>query len=167
VSDDHVLALLGDALAPGDREPPPDRTAALRVRVAARAAASPPISIERGSALHRQRWFIATAVAAAIAIAFGCGAVLADVMPRPVRAAAHALGLPVDSPQLRDARDELHQLGLALAAGDLDGIERADAEMVRLVRSLDPDEQAEIQPVAHEVHLRAVQVLTDAGRPPP
>ena len=101
-------------------------------------------------------------VAAALLVGLVGGVVLGDDLPRPVRAAAHAIGLPVESPELVEARAELHALGRALAAGDLQAIRVADAEMVALVRGLDADERARIEPVAHEVHLRAVEVLGDA-----
>ncbi len=98
-------------------------------------------------------------IAAALVVGVLGGVILGDDLPRPLRAAAHAVGLPVDSPELVDARAELASLGRALAAGDLEAIREADAQMVALVKGLDPDERARIEPVAHEVHLRAVEVL--------
>ena len=95
------------------------------------------------------------------AAAFLVGLVIADDMPRPVRAAAHAVGLPVDSNELVDAQAALDRLGRALAVGDTDAVRTEDATMVRLVKSLDDDERARIEPVAHEVHLRAVQLLEE------
>jgi hypothetical protein len=100
-----------------------------------------------------------SAVAAAlIAASFTAGVLLSDDLPRPIRGAAHTIGLPVESNQLVDARAALDRLGQALAAGDMAAAREADATMVRLVKALDADERAKVEPVAHEVHLRAVEL---------
>ncbi|HET9600606.1 MAG TPA: hypothetical protein VFP08_03415 [Acidimicrobiales bacterium] len=90
---------------------------------------------------------------------FAAGVLLADDLPRPVRGAAHAIGLPVESNELVDARAAQDRLGLALAGGDAEAAREADAEMVRLVKALNADERAKVEPVAHEVHLRALELI--------
>ena len=166
--DHELLDQLGKALAPPGREPAPERIAALRREVmtpparpseAGREAAS---TVQAASRRVPRAALAVLGVAAALLIGLLGGVALGDDLPRPVRAAAHAIGLPVDSPELVDARAELQALGRALAAGDLEAIRVADAEMVALVRGLDADERARIEPVAHEVHLRAVEVLGQA-----
>jgi hypothetical protein len=87
---------------------------------------------------------------------------LAEDLPRPVREVAHAIGLPVDSTELVDGRNAVHDLGLALAAGDAEAVAAADAEMLRRVDELSESERDEVVPVAHEVHLRAVAFLEDS-----
>ncbi len=166
--DHELLDRLGEALAPPGRPPHPERIAALRHEViTARASATrddgeAASTVQAASRRVPRAALAVLGVAAALLVGLVGGVVLGDDLPRPVRAAAHAIGLPVDSPELVEARAELHALGRALAAGDLQAIRVADAEMVALVRGLDADERARIEPVAHEVHLRAVEVLGDA-----
>jgi len=74
-----------------------------------------------------------------------------------------AIGLPIASPELVDAQSALHDLGVALANEDVDGVRSSDARMVELVGSLSEEEAAEVEPVAHEVHLRAEQFLEQRG----
>ncbi len=155
--DERILDLLGRALR-DDTEiaPPPERTAALRAQVLARRASAAP---RQPAVPGRRRWRRAAAVAAAAA-AFVVGLVIGHDPPRPIRELAHDVGLPVDSPTLVDARDQLDRLGSALAAEDEDEVKAADACMLAHVAELDAEEKAEIVPVAHEVHLRAEQFLT-------
>ena len=154
MTDDRLLDLLAHALDSGPVTPPPAAVAAVRLRAtdgrrrAVTVRSRPP-----------RRIFVGAAALASIVVAFALGLTLADNMPRPVREVAHGVGLPVDSPNLVDARQELQRLGRALAACDLPAVGRADPEMVRLVKSLDQDERARVEPVAHEVHLRAVSSL--------
>ncbi len=153
MSDDELVQLLEEALDPTDREPSPERVARLRAEAA--------VPVLRQSS-RRRPVLAALGIAAAVLAAFLIGAVIGDAgLPRPLRAAAEAIGLPVDSPELVDARRELHRLGESLAAGDPDAVAAADTEMVRLVKRLDDDERARIEPVAHEVHLRAVAFLAE------
>ena len=157
-TDDRLLDVL--AVAPCPRRAP---AAGRRCRACAHSGplsvgAGPPARAAASPHAASVTWAAAAAVAAA---AFLAGLVIADDMPRPVRAAAHAVGLPVDSNELVDAQAALDRLGRALAAGDTDAVRAEDATMVRLVKSLDDDERDRIEPVAHEVHLRAVQLLAD------
>ena len=75
-TDDELLGLLGQALAPRDRAPAPDRVAALRVAVAQR-----PIEVPHtapGAHVPRLQWLTGVAAAAAVAVAFLAGANLVD-----------------------------------------------------------------------------------------
>jgi len=76
-----------------------------------------------------------TAAVASLAVLGGASAAAAvsgAVMPQPVRVAARAVGLPVDSPQLASARAALAHLRDALADKPRDlGAIRADAQAVR------------------------------------
>jgi hypothetical protein len=155
-ADDRLLELLAVALAPGERRPPPARVEEVRA-LASSAAMPAPVPLRRRTP-HLVTWAVAASVAAA---SFMAGLVVANDLPRPVRAMAHAVGLPVDSNELVDARAALDRLGQALAAGDADAVRTEDATMVSLVRDLDDDERTRIEPVAHEVHLRAVEFLAD------
>jgi hypothetical protein len=157
-ADDRVLELLAMALTPESRQPPLAGVAHVRALAGARAEA---IEVRTPLRPRRSRVVTWTAAAAVAAAAFLTGLAVADDMPRPVRGAAHAVGLPVDSNDLVDARASLDRLGRALAAGNADAVQVEDAVMVRLVKRLDDDERAQIEPVAHEVHLRAVEFLRD------
>jgi hypothetical protein len=159
--DRELVRLLEEALDPPARQPPADRVAQLREQVAAAVPPAAALALRRNG---RRRRFAGALAAAAVVVAFVAGTVVGDGgLPRPLRAAAEAIGLPVDSPELVDARRELQRLGESLAAGDAAGVAAADAAMVRLVKGLDADERARIEPVAHEVHLRAVAFLAGAG----
>jgi hypothetical protein len=150
--DERLLDRLGTELETPAREPPLDRVAAVRAHAAAQAPARP-------IPLWRRRTAALVAAAALLLVGVTAGVLVSDDLPRPVRRVAHDVGLPVDSPEFVDAHQELHRLGEALAAGDADEVRAADAAMVRLVKSLDDDERDELEPVAHEVHLRAVEFL--------
>lgn len=161
--DEELLSRLGRALAPAPGEPDPARVARLRAMAEAgrsTTASSPTTGTVARIGVRRRGRRAAVAIGvAAVAASFVVGVVVGAEPPRPLRAAAHAVGLPVESPQLADARNELHDLGAALAAGDRSRVEAADRRMVTLVKSLPPDEKPKIEPVAHEVHLRAVSFL--------
>lgn len=169
--DDRLFELLGTTLRSGTPPSPAGRSV-----VRARAEAGlreTDVSMPRRA--PRRVGLVLAAAAAAIAIFVG-GLVVGEGLPRALRSAAHAIGLPVDSPTLLDAREVLHDLGEAVGRSEtdtttppelLDEMQALDTRMLGLVAKLDDEEKAKIVPVAHEVHLRAVQVLTEAGRPPP
>ena len=93
-------------------------------------------------------------------LAFASGVVFATNVPAPVRSALHSAGLPVDSPDLVEARAALHDLGVALGERrSPEEVQQTDARMLELVEQLDKEEQEEIEPVAQEVHFRALQYL--------
>lgn len=152
--DDRLLALLGQALEPEPLEPPAKRIAEVRARAEAGARLLPVVERQR----RRRRTLVSAAVAAILA-AFGAGLVLGHDLPRPLRAVAHDLGLPVESVELVDTRDAVDRLGSALSQEDPEEVAAADADVVRRVNALEEEERAKIEPVAHEVHLRAVEFL--------
>lgn len=158
--DDRLLALLSQVLEPEPLEPPAERIAEVRARAEAGARLLPVAERHR----RRRRILVSVAVATILA-AFGGGLVLGHDLPRPLRALAHDLGLPVESVELVDTRAAVDRLGSALSEADPEEVAVADAEMVRLVNTLEEDERAKIEPVAHEVHLRAVEFLEQ--NPPP
>lgn len=154
MDDERLLGLLGRALEPAPAEPPRARVEALRA-MATRAGGRSQSHARGRRALGRRL----IAAAALAVLAFLGGLVVGHDLPRPLRVIAHGLGLPVESPALADARDALDVLGLALSRDDREGVRRADAKMVRLVKALPAGDKRKIEPVAHEVHLRAVAVL--------
>ena len=93
-------------------------------------------------------------------LAFASGVVFATDVPAPVRAALHSAGLPVESPDLLEAHAALRDLGVALGERrSPEEVQQTDARMLELVEQLDKEEQEEIEPVAQEVHFRALQYI--------
>jgi hypothetical protein len=136
--DQQLLEQLNRALAPGPVEPPRETVTALRAAVAQQTAPRPvparrpprtwwrrPIPVLAAGA------FLATGISTA---AFASGATL----PRPLRAAAHALHLPVDSPSLADTRTALAHLRALLPCGDPSRIQQAAGVLRDQLRALDP-----------------------------
>jgi hypothetical protein len=170
--DDRTLALLRRVLEADAPESPPDRMAEIRERaISGRARLLKQADQEsevkaRRPATPAQMPFWAAAAASALLLltAFIGGVGVGSEMPDWARGPAYSLGLPVDSPRLVEAREELDRLGNALAAGDRREVAQADEQMVRLVKSLDEAERRKIEPVAHEVHLRAVEFLGQPAR---
>jgi hypothetical protein len=80
-------------------------------------------------------------------IAFAAGA----PVPRPARAVAHGLGLPVDSPALVDAKSALDSLRSALEGTDDSRVRRAIANLEERLADLDSDERDEITSEARQL----------------
>ncbi len=176
MTDDRILDLLAEAL---DRDvdavrPDPARLAALRTSVEARRRAAD--TVPSLVAVHRPRRWRTVAAVVAVAAGFVAGLLVGAELPRPVREIAHAIGLPLDSPELVDTREAVDELGRALAAGiaadlagelasdEFDAIADADARMLIHVGTLDENERDEVVPVAHQVHLQAVRFFEDHDR---
>lgn len=174
LNDDELLAGLGRALE-SSAQPTPAQRAGVRSMAEGRRSRAPagwvPPRVSR-------RFALAIAAIAVFVVAFGAGVVFQDDLPRPVRVAARAIGLPLESPELVEARELMLRLGELVGSTErgertvatpmvLDEMESVDARMLVLVGKLDAGEKAKLVPVAHEVHLRAVQVLEESGRPQP
>jgi hypothetical protein len=153
-SDDRLIRSLGSALAPDDRPLDAQRVDALRTHILASPRPKP-------RAMRR------AAVVLAVLAALAGGTVLGHELPRPVREVAIWLNLPVDSPELVDARAEMQRLGRALAGENAREVIAADRAMLSLVKKLDEKEKGEIVPVAHEVHERACSFLRERAIAPP
>lgn len=122
------------------------------------------------------RWARVAVTAVAAAAVFVGGMALGAAPPDGLRTAAVAVGLPVDSPAAARLKASVDELGLALdtaarerASGavspdTLTLVAETDAAMLDDVRALDDDELAELRPLAHQVHLRAVSVFEEAGQ---
>lgn len=154
-----LLSRLHRALEPKSQDPPEERMFEVRARAAAGAEFQ--AATERA---RRRTRLVAVAAVLAILTSSAAGFALGVGMPEPLRAAAHGLGLPVESPELVQARTLLQDLGMALSKRQPSRVARADKEMLAVVETLDQDEQAKIVPVAHEVHVRAVRFLRRAGK---
>jgi hypothetical protein len=118
MNDDELLRHLADALDPGDEPPEPSPHSMLLLRAVVRGA-SPATAARRA----RPPWLRRIAVfgAAVVAVGGGSGVALAATdtpLPTPVRAAARAVGLPVDSAPLAATRDAQQDLKTALQRHD-------------------------------------------------
>ena len=121
----------------------------------------------------RTQWL---AVAASLVVVFAAGVLLGTAPPGPLRDAAASVGLPVDSSREVATNRAIDDLGVALddatvaaSRGDvddaqLDRVAETDADMLDTVSDLDSGELAELRPVAHQVHLRAVALFDSLGR---
>jgi hypothetical protein len=153
--EETLIHELRAALVSSSVEPADERVQRVRARAEAGA---------RFTELERRRGRAQTAVLAAAALvcllAFVAGVVFAPDIPTPVRSALHAVGLPIESPELVEARTVLHDLGVALTEErPLEQVRAADARMLELIEQLDQEEQKVFVPVAREVHLRALEYL--------
>jgi hypothetical protein len=170
--DGSTLELLQRVLEADAPQVPVDRVAEVRARaISGRARLlmqTTPKDEAKSRASHSAGqmpfWAAAAASALLLLTAFIGGAGVGNEMPDWARGPAYNLGLPVDSPRLVEARGELDRLGNALARGDRQEVAEADEQMVRLVKSLSDEERRKIEPVAHEVHLRAVEFLGQPAR---
>ena len=174
-SDDEIAARLRDALEAEGAGHGPDaaRVEALRRVAHARRQVD---SLERRRPRRLPRRVGAYGlVAAAAVLAFVAGALVTARPPDAVRDAAGAIGFDVDSSDLVDARARMDELGRTLAQattsrvegdvtpGQLAAVAQADARMLDAIGSLEPAERDELVPIAHQVHLRAVELFVAEG----
>ncbi len=153
--DETLLRELRTAIASSSVDPPDEGVH----RVQARAEAGKRL-VDLDRRRTRAQRIMLLAAALVCLLAFASGVVFATDVPAPVRAALHSAGLPVDSPELVEARAVLYDLGVALGEGrPPQEVQQTDERMIQLVEQLDKEEQEEIAPVAQEVHMRALQYL--------
>lgn len=134
--DEDLLARLAHALRPPEVEPSDEEIAALHRAVA---GGLPAPAVRR----VWPRRALAGVAAAVVLLVIVSGV----PVPRPVRAAAHALGLPVDSVEVADAKSAVKELQRALNDGDQDRAARASA---RLRQRLDALNQSDRQRIARQ-----------------
>ena len=200
--DERLLELLARALDPGDVQPPVDRIAALRIQAAARqeresaapaAASRPapsapppppaPVPLHRPAPApaptalrsHRAGW-----LAAGIAVA--AAAVVVALVAGPALLQGRGDETSVASGPASSTRDAVARLRAALVSRDPVSVARADADLVRVARQLAPEDRADVEALAVQAHLEAVQFLRayptpevlaevppppEAGQPPP
>lgn len=161
LDDDQLLDVLGAVLRPPEEPPDPVVLAALQRAVRERADARPAAGFWPSFRRNVSRPFVVVLVGAAVlsggtAVALTNGAPL----PRPVRSAAHALGLPVDSVAVAEVRSTMGGLEDALAAGDVDAVRQRSAELRAELADLSAEDRAEVGPVARAL-LRRADVFLD------
>lgn len=111
----------------------------------------------------------ASVVAPLVVAVLIAGVAVGAALPHRLRTAAGAVGLPVASSTLNEARDVVRALDDALdhrgkdaPALALDEIRALDDHMLVLIARLDPDERAEIVRIVYDVHRRAAEILGEA-----
>lgn len=87
-------------------------------------------------------------------------------LPRPVRVVAHAIGLPVDSPDLVDARQQVSDLRDAMSAGDRQQVVDRAADLRNRLGTLHRDDRAAIEDEAHDALADADHWLATRAAPP-
>ncbi len=103
------------------------------------------------------------AAAAGIVVGSGAAAFAAGApVPRPIRAVAHDVGLPVDSPELTDAKGAESDLRIVLAINDPATIKRVRARLNHKLAAVPRDERGQIEKDAKALLARADQQLRTA-----
>ncbi len=102
---------------------------------------------------------VLTSVGTAGAIATG------TTLPRPVREVAHAIGLPVDSPALAEARTTLGRLLDAIERRDLPAVQSLAPELEAALDGMSGEDRSKISDNAEEALDRARALLGEPTGP--
>jgi hypothetical protein len=118
----------------------------------------------RGAAQARaQRWRrrVAAALAGAVVLSGGTAYATSGSAPRPVRSAAFALKLPVEAPDVTDAKRALADLAEQLSDGRRDKVVKALVAAERELAELTPTELASLEPGASSLLASARSFVAD------
>ena len=145
LDDDQLLAALGRAIGPDPTEAPSaaERDALRKVVLQAGATADPSgtagerlAPVVAITAARRWRHRVAAGAVASAVVLSGATAVAAaannGALPTPVRTVVRAVGLPVDSPALADAKDALRRLRSAEDNDLAEAIDRVEKALTKL-----------------------------------
>lgn len=158
LTSDELFDALGVALRPPPVEPSPGELAALHRMIDERCRDRVTARVPAMRAWARP--FVVAAAAAGIVVGSGAAAVAAGApVPRPIRAVAHNVGLPVDSPELTDAKSAASELRIVLGVNDTATIKRVRARLSRKLADVPRDERGEIERDAKALLARADQQL--------
>ena len=160
MNDDELLFQLQAALAPDPTVRPP--AAALIAMHRALDAATFPVRLAPTPRPRPRLFSIVVAACGVAAVTLGLLATTTS-FSRAVREAAHDVGLPVDSPDLVDARARRDELAAAVERRDLVATATTLARLRTALTRLDDDELASLQPGVDQLIERAEVVLA----PPP
>lgn len=159
-SDTELMAMLGSALSPPSTTPDGVTLARLHATLADLANESNPATPSR---LRRSKSFAGlrgqvvrrtSVIAAAMLLLTGgvaTAAVATDTLPGPTRNIAYALGLPVTSPGLFEARANLNELKLSIAEGNRSAEVRWGKSLQSDLKSLNDNDLALIRAPALSV----------------
>lgn len=165
-SDAEILTLLGGALSATPAAPDAETLARLHMTLDAISTESGPLVTARARpawAFGRLRRRVAqrasvVAVAAAVILTGGVAtaAVATDTLPGPTRNIAYDLGLPVTSPGLYQARQNLNQLKTSIVQGNRKAQARWGGQLQHDLKSLNDVDLAQIR-------VPARSLLNEAG----
>lgn len=152
--DEEVLERLRQALRAPDAQPSAAEVAELRRAVAERDPLPAP----------RRAWprrVAAVAAAAAILVVLVAG----PPLPRPVRSLARAVGLPVDSAEVADAKSAASELQAALDGGDPARVAKASARLERRLQALREADRRRLAQRSDPLLERARRSQSGTGAP--
>jgi hypothetical protein len=165
LSDSEIMAMLGDALSPNASAPDNETLARLHATLADLAEGSVGVGtvqaghrstiggLRRRVANHASKLFVVAATVATAAVA-------TDTLPGPTRNIAYDLGLPVTSPALFHAKQNLAQLKKSIVEKNHDQVIRLGQQLARDLTGLNQRDLSEIRDTAEGL-------LNDAGLPVP
>jgi len=160
LSDDELLDVLSFVLTDDPAAVPPAASLATvrQAVLAARADARPSPATDPRKTVSEWARRIAAGGAAVAVLAGGSGVAFAAggaSLPPPLRQAARAVGLPVDSPALAGAKSAQSSLARALAHGDTQAVAN-DADRLRhRLTTLDQADMSRVAPQATRLLARA------------
>lgn len=158
MNDEQLLEQLGSALFTD-----PDVEPSMALRAALRRAVSGPASI---APRHRHRLLIGLAVGvSSLAVSTTAFAVSGAPLPPVVRQVAYAARLPVDSPDMADARYSRRTLRNAITSNDTAQIAVATRGLLADLDKLDAGERDALQPEADQL-LRLADEHAQSGANP-
>ena len=165
-SDAELLAMLGGALSPTPAAPDAVTLARLHMTLADISTEVGPLVTARahpsrtlGGLRRRMAQHVSVvAVAAAVILTGGVATagVATDTLPGPTRNIAYDLGLPVTSPGLFQARQNMDQLKRSIVQGNRQEQIRWGSQLQHDLKSLNDDDLAQIR-------VPALSVLNEAG----
>ena len=165
-SDAELLTMLGGALSPPPAAPDAATLSLLHMTLADISTQSGPVATARVrpqrtiGALRRRAAQHASVVAVSLAVILTGGvataAVATDTLPGATRNFAYDLGLPVTSPGLYQARQNLNQLKRSIVQGDRNAQVHWGSELQHDLKSLNDDDLAQIR-------VPALRLLSEAG----
>jgi hypothetical protein len=149
MNDDELLEQLGAAFAVEPLEPPHESVTALHRAVRAGTRSETHSS-------QRRRWLSAGLVGGVLSTGWAAAAAAYDdPLPGPIRSIAYEVGLPIDSRNLVDARNDRDGLRAALRRNDHAAIATQADELRRELRTLGSDERSAVQPEADQLLQQA------------
>lgn len=155
--DEELLTQLGSVLRPVESEPSAAELAGFRAAVADGAVDVPPRS-------PRVRPITAALVAAgSLAVVGTAAAATGASLPRPLRAVAHSVGFPIDSPDLVDARQDLEELRQQLSSGESVEVAEARQDWEQRLEGFDESDRQELSGTVDELLARAEEERPAGG----
>ena len=154
--DDRLLDALAVALRPAPSEPSMAELAALRSVVD-----EVQVGAVRRRSGRRRRW-VAGLLVGGVVLSGGTAYATNPVAPRPVRSAAFALKLPVEPPELTDAKDALEDLEEELREGRRDQVAAAVEDVEEELADLSPDARRALEPRASTLLATAASFLAES-----